>query len=43
MKELHSIASKHGVKIYVDGARNAAVALGIPPGDLLEYADVAAI
>jgi len=45
MKELHSITSKHGVKIYVDGARimNASVALGIPPGDLLEYADAAAI
>ncbi|XP_065917229.1 uncharacterized protein [Dysidea avara] len=45
MKKLHSITSQHGVKIYVDGARimNAAVALGIPPGDLLEYADVAAI
>ena len=45
MKELYSVTSKYGVKIYVDGARimNASVALGVPPGDLLEYADAAAI
>ena len=45
MEELYSITKKHGVPIYVDGARimNASVALGIPPAEFLVRAEAAAI
>ena len=45
MEELYSITKKHGVPIYVDGARimNASVALGIPAAEFLVRAEAAAI
>jgi len=41
MKEVSSIAKKHGIKIHIDGARifNAAVALNVAPAELVKEAD----
>lgn len=39
------VAKKHGLKLHIDGARifNAAVALGVPVGRLVEAADTVSV
>lgn len=41
MRAYQEVANRHGLKIHLDGARvfNAAVALGVPVGEIAQYVD----
>ncbi len=41
IKEIYSVAKKHGINLHIDGARifNASVATGIPVSEYAKYAD----